>query len=195
VSLIRLFVRRCMAPEGDPAAGGGGGGGGGGTAQNPVLTLPDELIPEAWKDHVKELRKEHKKIRETEDARQAQADERVKKANEAAELKIKEASTAADQRVIRAELRAAAVKAGMVDLDGLKLADLSKVKLNDQGEVEGAEELMTALKKAKPYLFGEPSTSSTHRAPGPGENKPKKVSEMTDAERKAEAKSRGFTGF
>ncbi len=180
-----------MAPEGDPAAGGGGGGG----SANPVLTMPDELIPEAWKDHVKELRREHKKIRESEDARKAEADERVKKANEAADLKIKEASTAADQRVIRAELRAAAVKAGMVDVDGLKLADLSKVKLNDQGEVEGAEELMAALKKAKPYLFGEPSTSSAHQAPKPGENKPKKVSEMTDAERKAEAKSRGFTGF
>ena len=70
------------------------------------------------------------------------------------------AQTAADQRIIRAELKAEALKAGMVDLDGLKLADLSKVKLNDAGEVEGADALMTELKKSKPYLFGTPGTTS-----------------------------------
>ena len=30
----------------------------------------------------------------------------------------------------------------MIDLDGLKLADLSSVKLTEAGEVEGAEALM-----------------------------------------------------
>ena len=191
MSLIRLFVRRCMTPEGDPAAGGGGGGGGGSAAR--------KAEPETFsREYVHELREENKSWRtkhQEEAAARKAADDAAKVAEKASGDKVKEVQTAADQRVIRAELKAVAVKAGMVDLDGLKLADLSKVKLNDQGEVEGAEELMTALKKTKPYLFGEPSTSSTHRAPNPGDNKPKKVSEMTDAERKAEAKARGFTGF
>ena len=180
-----------MTPEGDPAAGGGGGGSGGSAAR--------KAEPETFsREYVHELREENKSWRtkhQEEAAARKAADDAAKVAEKASDDKVKEVQTAADQRVIRAELKAVAVKAGMVDLDGLKLADLSKVKLNDQGEVEGAEELMTALKKAKPYLFGEPSTSSTHRAPNPGDNKPKKVSEMTDAERKAEAKARGFTGF
>ena len=184
MSLIRLFVRRCMAPEGDPAAGGGGGAGA------VKQTFPVEYVHELREEN-KSWRQKHQ---EAEAAKKASDDAAAKAAKESDD-KVKAANTAADQRVIRAELKAAAIKAGMVDLDGLKLADLSKVKLNDQGEVEGAEELMTALKKAKPYLFGEPSTSSMHRAPNPGENRPKKVSEMTDAERKAEAKARGFTGF
>jgi Phage minor structural protein GP20 len=185
VSLIRLFARRCMSPEGDPAAGGGAGGSG---------SKPETFS----REYVHELREENRswrtKHQESENARKV-AEDSAKAAEKTSGDKVKDVQTVADQRVIRAELKAAAVKAGMVDLDGLKLADFSKVKLNDQGEVEGADELMASMKKSKPYLFGQPSTSSSHQAPKPGENKPKKVSEMTDAERKAEAQARGFSGF
>jgi hypothetical protein len=53
----------------------------------------------------------------------------------------------------------------MVDMDGLKMADLSTVKLNDQGELEGASELMAALKVAKPYLFKEVKSTSSLATP------------------------------
>lgn len=100
---------------------------------------------------------------------------------------------AVDQRVIRAELKAAAIKAGMVDLDGLKLADLSTVKLNDAGEVEGADALMEAMKKAKPYLFKK-TTSTSHTGRPPEKNVPtrKSAKDMTNDEWSAEKKRLGL---
>jgi hypothetical protein len=70
----------------------------------------------------------------------------------------------------------------MVDLDGLKLADLSSVKLNEQGEVEGADALMESLKKSKPWLFGTPNTSHTGGKPDPKPPEAKKATEMDDKE-------------
>ena len=125
------------------------------------------------REYVHELREESKGYRTKTQEAQALADAAVadaKKAREEADQKVTAAQASANERIIRAELKAEAIKAGMVDLDGLKLADLSKVKLNDAGEVEGADALMTELKKAKPYLFGTPgSTSNTEtKPPKPG---------------------------
>lgn len=137
------------------------------------------------REYVHELREENKTWRtknsEAETARKA-AEDKAAAAETASNERIKEANSAADKRVIRAELKAAAVKAGMIDLDALALADLSKCKLNDKGEVEGADELMEALQKGKPYLFADPSTSSTNKPPPKGETKPKMATEMTDEE-------------
>jgi hypothetical protein len=58
-------------------------------------------------------------------------------------------------RNVSEALNVAAQKAGMIDLDALALADLSKVTLQDDGSVKGADELMSALRAAKPYLFGK----------------------------------------
>ena len=63
----------------------------------------------------------------------------------------------------------------------------------DKGEVEGAEDLMKALKESKPYLFkAGTSTSSTDTKPKPTESKEKSAKDMTDAEWKAEKKRRGI---
>jgi len=90
-----------------------------------------------------------------------------------------------EQRLIRAEMKAEAVRAGMVDLDGLKLLDLSAAKLTETGEVEGAAALMARLRRDKPWLFAPsypPSSSSTAAAP-PAAPAPRKLAtEMTDAE-------------
>lgn len=128
-------------------------------------------------EYVKELREENKAWRLKLEAAQREADEHkgaAAKATTDADAKIAEASTAAEQRIIRAELKASALKAGMVDLDGLKLADLSTVKLAADGSVEGADALMDALKELKPYLFGAANSSSTPGAkpsPKPAESK------------------------
>ena len=60
----------------------------------------------------------------------------------------------ANMRVMDAELRAEAVRAGMIDLDGLKLLDLNKIELTDDGHVAGGTEVMVQLRIAKPWLFG-----------------------------------------
>lgn len=93
---------------------------------------------------------------------------------------LSETRTAGEQRVIRAELKAEAIKAGMIDLDGLKLADLEKVKLNPEtGEVEGAGDLLADLKKSKPYLFGAPKgTSNPEDPPKPGQTEAKHATKM-----------------
>ena len=139
------------------------------------------------REYVQELRQEsaaqrtaRKAIEEKLTAVEAAA---AKATTDAAET-VTKATTAANERIIRAELKAEAIKAGMVDLDGLKLADLSKVKLNDAGEVEGADALMTDLKKAKPYLFGAVGTTSNPAgaAPKAGEQKQKLAPDMTKDE-------------
>lgn len=161
---------------------------------NPAAPAPAPRAPEPEtfsKDYVRELREENKgwRLKHTEAETKAKdAADALTKAAKEAEDKVTAATSAANERIVRAELKAAALKAGMVDLDGLKLADLSKVKLGADGEVEGADTLMEELKKAKPYLFGAASTGTGNPAPKPNDPKPKKASDMT-AEEYAAAKS------
>lgn len=165
-------------------------------ADEPVVEQkPTPKEPETFsREYVTELRNENKtyRLKAQEEVKKAEAAaEAIANAKKEADERISKATEASNERIKRAELKAIAIKAGIVDLDGLKLADLSKVKLNDAGEVEGADALIDDLKKSKPYLFGTTTTSSTQEKPKP-DTKPKRVSEMTDAEREAEAKRRGF---
>jgi hypothetical protein len=139
------------------------------------------------REYVQELRHEsaaQRTARKASDDKLAEATAAVTAATAEAEAKIAAATQAANERILRSELKAEAMKAGMVDLDGLKLADLSKVKLNEAGEVEGAEALMTELKKAKPYLFGAVGSTSLPSAvlPKPGVQTHKRATEMSKAE-------------
>jgi hypothetical protein len=89
-----------------------------------------------------------------------------------------------ETRLVRAELKAEAVRAGMIDLDGLRLVDLPSLKLNERGEVEGAAAVMQDLRKNKPWLFGTVSQSSSNPSSPPPAMPPKQklATEMTDAE-------------
>lgn len=153
--------------------------------------------PETFsREYVAELRGEsatyRTKAKEAETKAEA-AELASKAAIEKATKDAQEARSAADQRVIRAELKAEAIKAGMIDMDGLKLADLSKIKLDDNGEVVGAEDLMKSLKESKPYLFKAGTTSSTQDPPKKkDDSKPKTAQDMTDAEWKAEKRKLGL---
>lgn len=171
---------------------GGAGGGGGAPAPAPAPASSPPPEPETFsKEYVRELRAENKgwrlKAQEHETAART-AREAADKAAADAQAAITDANTKAEQRVIRAELKALAVKAGIVDLDGLKLVDLSSVKLNEQGEVEGADALIDGLKQAKPYLFGTPGSSSTATPPGKDPPPQKKATEMSKEEYEAERK-------
>ena len=139
-------------------------------------------------EYVRELREENAAQRVARNAAEtkAQAAEESKAiAITEAEKKVADATKLADDRIIRAELKASALKAGMIDLDGLKMADLSKVKLDANGEIEGADALMVDLKKAKPFLFGSgTTTSSTTAPPKPGDGKPRQATDLSDDEYK-----------
>jgi hypothetical protein len=153
----------------------------------PPVVVPPSTVPQTFSlEYVKELREENKtrRIKETEHENALKAAlESAAKAKEESDTRVSATEKAANERIIRAEMKAAALKAGMVDLDGLKLADLSKVKLLEDGTIEGADELMAAMKEAKPYLFGAPTGTSHNGTPPPPKTPvAKKATEMTDEE-------------
>jgi hypothetical protein len=98
------------------------------------------------------------------------------------ERRIADLQREAQSRLILAELKAEAVRAGMIDLDGLKLLNLEQVKLDAHGQVEGASGIMVELRRAKPWLFGGSSSSSSSKPPPAQPPRQKMATEMTDEE-------------
>ena len=88
-------------------------------------------------------------------------------------------------RLVRAEMKAEAMRAGMVDLDGLRLLDLEKIELDQSGEVKGAVAMMRDLRRSKPWLFGGDSSSSPAVPPPAQPSKPRYATEMTEIEWRA----------
>ncbi len=84
---------------------------------------------------------------------------------ETAEAALRRVYEEADARLVRAELKAEAIRAGMVDLDGLKLLDAAEIRLTEAGEVADAPALLSKLKRAKPWLFGTVTSSSAAANP------------------------------
>lgn len=64
-------------------------------------------------------------------------------------------------RLVQAELRAEAVRAGMVDLDCVKLIDAGALKVDEAGGLVDGAGVMAALRAAKPFLFGRSSSSGS----------------------------------
>jgi len=85
-------------------------------------------------------------------------------------------------RLVVANLRTEAVRAGMVDLDGLKLIDLSSVRLGDDDKVIGGRKIMDDLRRSKPWLFAGVSSSNPTMAPASQPVRPKTALEMSDEE-------------
>ncbi len=95
---------------------------------------------------------------------------------------IEEVRQYAKHQTTMSDLRVAAVKAGMVDLDGLKLLDLAGVRTFDDGQVVDAHTVMHDLRRSKPWLFGTSSTSSVTDVPPSQPVRPKMATEMSDDE-------------
>lgn len=101
---------------------------------------------------------------------------------EALERQLTALQQEAQTRLIHAELKAEALRAGIIDLDGLKLLDTGALKLDASGEVEGGAQAVAALKRAKPWLFGAASSSSPAKPPPAQAPRQKLATEMTDEE-------------
>lgn len=95
------------------------------------------------------------------------------------ERRLADLEATSRQRIIQSELKSLAVRAGIVDLDGLKLADSSALVLHDNGEVEGAEQLLNALKRNKPWLFASGSSSSSASPPPSARPAMKRATQMS----------------
>lgn len=142
---------------------------------------------EAAKARIKELNDESKGHRlngdnhrraaeEAQAARDAALAESAKKiaeaeAKHAEALKTEQAKAAdamskAQLRAVNADLRIAAKEAGAADIaDVLALLPRDKLKLNDDGDVTNAAEVVAEFRKAKPHLFGSPSTTTNPKSP------------------------------
>lgn len=94
--------------------------------------------------------------------------------------------TALRARLVQAELRTEAVRAGMVDLDGVRLVDVSGLVLGADG-IEGGAALMARMREAKPWLFGRAgaNSSSGGRPPAVVAVKAKTAMEMSEEEWRA----------
>ncbi len=82
---------------------------------------------------------------------------------------LRQQLAAANTRLVQAELKAHAIRAGIIDLDCLKLLDMSALQLDDQGNLPEAAAALATLKRDKPWLFAKPNSS--HPAPPPAPNR------------------------
>jgi hypothetical protein len=87
-----------------------------------------------------------------------------------------------EKRLVLAELKVEALRANMIDLDGLQFLDMSQVRLSDEGGVADGTELIGRLKRAKPWLFATPSSSSIAKVPPSGPTRQKLAKDMSDEE-------------
>jgi hypothetical protein len=87
-----------------------------------------------------------------------------------------------EKRVVLAELKVEALRANMIDLDGLQFLDMSQVRLSEDGGIADGAELIARLKRAKPWLFTTPSSSSIAKVPPSGPTRQKLAKDMSDAE-------------
>lgn len=81
-------------------------------------------------------------------------------------------------RLMQAELRTEALRAGMVDLDGVRLIDPAAVRLTEAGTLDGGPALMARLRQDKPWLFTRTSGSSSSGAAVPPAASPARRSAM-----------------
>jgi hypothetical protein len=138
-------------------------------------------------EYLHELREENKSLRlqseenlkKAEDERKLAAEER--KASKDTLQKVEEKIKADQERIVRAELKVFATKAGILDIDDVRHIDLSAIKFSDDGDIVGAKEAIDALKAKKPHYFKQNSSSPSFGTPKPGEEiKPINAMSMTD---------------
>ena len=93
-----------------------------------------------------------------------------------------------NNRILRAELRAAATQNGMIRPEASMALPTAGVTLDASDNLQVPEGYWDRAKTAFPELFRAeplPSTSSTHRAPAPAPTNQRRAADMSEAERRA----------
>ena len=108
--------------------------------------------------------------------------ETLRAKTERLERELANLSAQNNERVIAAELKVEAVRAGIVDLDGLKLLDASNLAVDENGTVPGAAGAIQTLRSAKPWLFRAVSTSNPASPPSSRPPRSRSAMDMSDAE-------------
>ncbi len=101
------------------------------------------------------------------------------------EKQLSELQRETQVRLIMSELKSEALRAGIIDLDGLRLAETSGVKVEQDGAVSGAATAIAELRRRKPWLFGAGSSSSAAAVPVAQQPTQKSALQMTEQEYRA----------
>jgi hypothetical protein len=88
----------------------------------------------------------------------------------------------ANQRLVQAELKNHAIRAGIIDVDCLKMLDSSALKLDEHGNLPDAAAALARLKKEKPWVFRQQNSSHPVPPPAPEAPQQKNAKEMTQNE-------------
>jgi hypothetical protein len=87
-----------------------------------------------------------------------------------------------EKRLIFADLKVEAMRANMIDLDGLQFLDMSQLRLDEDGNLADGASLIARLKRTKPWLFSTPSSSSVAKVPPSGQTRQKLARDLSDEE-------------
>ena len=119
----------------------------------------DKLKNEAikWRKKAKATLKEKEELAEGLTAAESKAQEAL--------TRIEQINKQTDDRLVNAELRAAATNVGLIDMDCASLADLTGVQVHENGVVTGVSEALKMLKESKPYLFSAATTAQPFPSP------------------------------
>lgn len=156
-----------------------------------AITERDDAIKsrDGYKGQIEKQRTEY-------EAKISEATENVTKAQAEAAEALAARTAAANEAVIRAEAKAAATRMGSVAPDDVvRLIDLSTVKIGEDGAITGLDEVMTAAKEAKAYLFTEPAkpgvvTGNTQSTPAPKPGTPSEFNARTAKPEEVSARMR-----
>jgi hypothetical protein len=125
--------------------------------------MTDVPVPTAAVPEIEELRNENAKLLQS----------------------ISEVKRQMTSHLVMAELKAEAMRAGIIDLDVLRLLDLEAAKVDEHHNVLGVPEMIEKFKERKPYLFRSKSSSTPTSAPPAQPMTRKRAVDMTDEEYQA----------
>ena len=132
--------------------------------------------PREITDYEKKLRREVARYREQARIAQSEREAACAAAVRDRDEAVAAAREEARSRVVQAELKTHAIRSGIVDLDGLRLADTGALSFDESGGVQGVEEVIESLRQRKPYLFAAGpgaaptiTTAQLQRPPAPAQ--------------------------
>lgn len=97
---------------------------------------------------------------------------------DALERELLETRSHAATQLRQADLKAAALQAGIIDIDGLRLLD-SAIISGSEDEVFHASDVIARLRQDKPWLFGKGNSSNPGEPPAVALPKRRHATEMT----------------
>lgn len=147
----------------------------------------------------KRLELEKINIEKTEaEKKKLESEGKFKELAEKSEAKASALEKKTQELFIDQALQVAAMKKGIIDIEGIKLANRSMVTIDETHNVTGADEAIKDLLERKPYLF-DPDKKSDYFVPQPGggenEFRPglrQKVDNKADDERSPHAKASSY---